>query len=212
MSEQHLTLPGDPPLEARFQSVGRILAIIAPPHPLMGGTLDNPVVEALAEGFIASGISTLRFNYRGVQDSGGEPSGRLSDCVEDYSRAARWARAQDIDWLIFGGYSFGAVSAIHTHLGGLDCHAIAAVSPPTAMLTAEQMSKLDCLYSLCQGAQDSYIDRNKSSELLTHVPWGEYSLIAGADHFFAGQLDKVTAFASRLGGSLVTAHAAEAKH
>jgi alpha/beta superfamily hydrolase len=202
MKEEHLTLAGTPALEARYRPAGRNLAIIAPPHPLYGGLLDNPVLEALADGYGAAGVSTLRFNYRGTGESQGVASGELAHGVEDYRRAVEWALAGNFGWLVFGGYSFGGVSAIHTHLGGLDCRAIAAVSPPHARLRNEHMEKLRCLYCVCYGDRDSMVDGAKTTALLTHAPQTQRTVIAGADHFFAEQLGALSEFASALAKQL----------
>jgi alpha/beta superfamily hydrolase len=46
-------------------------AVLAGPHPLLGGDLDNNVVRALADGLAERGLATLRFNYRGAGRSQG---------------------------------------------------------------------------------------------------------------------------------------------
>src|SRR3569623_2927047 len=48
-------------------------AVIAHPHPLFGGTMDNKVVQTVARAFVQSGWVTLRFNFRGVGASQGAP-------------------------------------------------------------------------------------------------------------------------------------------
>jgi alpha/beta superfamily hydrolase len=45
--------------------------VLAGPHPLLGGSMDNNVVRALAEGLARRDRATLRFNYRGVGGSEG---------------------------------------------------------------------------------------------------------------------------------------------
>ena len=45
----------------------RGVAVIAHPHPLFGGTLDNKVVQTLARAFTQAGWTAVRFNFRGVQ-------------------------------------------------------------------------------------------------------------------------------------------------
>ncbi|MFQ5430506.1 MAG: alpha/beta hydrolase [Phycisphaerae bacterium] len=47
--------------------------LIAGPHPLLGGELENNVVRALAAGFAAAGAAALHFNYSGVGRSTGGP-------------------------------------------------------------------------------------------------------------------------------------------
>ncbi len=46
-------------------------AVVAGPHPLLGGDMRNNVVVGLSEGLAARGVVVLRFNYRGVGGSEG---------------------------------------------------------------------------------------------------------------------------------------------
>ena len=47
------------------------LGLVAHPHPLYGGTMDNKVAQTLARGFVALGYAAVRMNFRGVGDSEG---------------------------------------------------------------------------------------------------------------------------------------------
>ena len=47
-------------------SAPRALAVVAHPHPLYGGTMDNKVVTTVARAFGERGAATFRFNFRGV--------------------------------------------------------------------------------------------------------------------------------------------------
>jgi len=49
----------------------RGVAVIAHPHPLFGGTMDNKVVQTLARAYVQCGWSAVRFNFRGVGGSAG---------------------------------------------------------------------------------------------------------------------------------------------
>jgi alpha/beta superfamily hydrolase len=49
-------------------------AVLAGPHPLLGGNMHNNVVRALGDGLAERGLLTLRFNYRGVGHSEGPPA------------------------------------------------------------------------------------------------------------------------------------------
>jgi alpha/beta superfamily hydrolase len=49
----------------------RGFALVAHPHPLYGGTMENKVAQTLARTFVALGYATARFNFRGVGESEG---------------------------------------------------------------------------------------------------------------------------------------------
>lgn len=49
----------------------RGIALVAHPHPLFGGTMDNKVAQTLARTFAGLGYATARFNFRGVGASEG---------------------------------------------------------------------------------------------------------------------------------------------
>jgi alpha/beta superfamily hydrolase len=51
----------------------RAAAVLAGPHPLLGGNMHNNVVRALGDGLAHKGMLTLRFDYRGVGRSQGPP-------------------------------------------------------------------------------------------------------------------------------------------
>lgn len=60
----------DLPDGAQFPSP-RGIALVAHPHPLYGGTMDNKVAQTLARAFVALGYATARMNFRGVGASAG---------------------------------------------------------------------------------------------------------------------------------------------
>jgi alpha/beta superfamily hydrolase len=60
----------------------RGIALVAHPHPLYGGTMENKVVQTLARAFVGMGYIVARFNFRGVGESEGthdEGRGEVDD-------------------------------------------------------------------------------------------------------------------------------------
>ena len=88
----------------------RGVAVIAHPHPLYGGTMDNKVVQTLARAFVQCGWRAVRFNFRGVGGSAGvhdHGQGELQDLlavVQDQAPEGALALA---------GFSFGAFVTSH---------------------------------------------------------------------------------------------------
>lgn len=92
----------------------RGVAVIAHPHPLFGGTLDNKVVQTLARAFVQCGYTAVRFNFRGVGASGGvhdEGRGELQDLLAVVQQLAP-AGPQPTP-LALAGFSFGAFVTSH---------------------------------------------------------------------------------------------------
>jgi alpha/beta superfamily hydrolase len=92
----------------------RGVALIAHPHPLFGGTLDNKVVQTLARSFIELGYATVRANFRGVgATEGTHDEGRGE--VDDMAAVLAYAQAQfGSAPPVLAGFSFG--SFVQTHL------------------------------------------------------------------------------------------------
>ena len=86
------------------------VAVIAHPHPLFGGTMDNKVVQTLARAFTQSGWTAARFNFRGVGGTAGthdEGGGELEDMLAVVAATA----PQGL--ICLAGFSFGAFVTTH---------------------------------------------------------------------------------------------------
>ncbi len=91
------------------ESASRGVAVIAHPHPLFGGTMDNKVVQTLARAFVQAGWTAVRFNFRGVGASQGaydEGRGEVADMLAVVEQTATGP-------LALAGFSFGAHVTSH---------------------------------------------------------------------------------------------------
>ena len=82
----------------------RGVALVAHPHPLFGGTLDNKVAQTLARTFVDLGYEAWRPNFRGVGESEGkhdEGQGEVDDLEAVYKHLAKQP-------IVLAGFSFGA--------------------------------------------------------------------------------------------------------
>ena len=100
--EVAVNLPEDAP---------RAMALVAHPHPLHGGTLDNKVAQTLAKTFAALGYVALRFNFRGAGRSEGtfdEGVGETDDALAALAFGRREFAAIEAKPPVLGGFSFGS--------------------------------------------------------------------------------------------------------
>ncbi|MGH8799257.1 MAG: alpha/beta hydrolase [Casimicrobiaceae bacterium] len=85
----------------------RGIALIAHPHPLQGGTMDNKVVQTLAKTFAALGYASVRFNFRGVGASAGQFDDGAGE-TDDAMAALAYGRDRWGDLpVVLAGFSFG---------------------------------------------------------------------------------------------------------
>jgi uncharacterized protein len=96
-------------------SAPRGIALVAHPHPLFGGTMDNKVAQTLARTLTGLNYVTYRSNFRGVGQTEGEHDAGVGErddlrAVLDHMRAD--AGHRDLP-LVLAGFSFGTVVLSH---------------------------------------------------------------------------------------------------
>ena len=162
-------------------SGGAMGAVISHPHPPRGGDMLNPVVKTLAETLFAGGISTLRFNFRGV----GKSTGTFDDGrgeQDDVLAAISFMEEQGNREILLAGYSFGAwVNAyILTQRKLLPA---VFVAPPINLFSFNFQALRGKVGLIICGDQDKYCPTERiesvAAELACHL-----NIIPEADHFF----------------------------
>ena len=158
----------------------RGVALVAHPHPLFGGTLDNKVVQALARAFVELGYSAWRPNFRGVGASEGvHDEGRGE--VDDLAAVLAHLKA---DRPVLAGFSFGA--AVQTRLAQ-------RVKPERMVLVGLAVKHLEAMpvppdTILIHGEVDATVP------LADVLAWAlpqdlPVVVVPGADHFFHRRLN-----------------------
>jgi alpha/beta superfamily hydrolase len=83
------------------------LALVAHPHPLYGGTMDNKVTQTLARTFVSLGYATARMNFRGVGKSEGVHDAGLGE-TDDMAHLLNFMQHKYPGLpLVLSGFSFG---------------------------------------------------------------------------------------------------------
>lgn len=86
------------------------VAVLAHPHPLFGGSMDNKVVQTLARAFVQAGWEVVRFNFRGVGASAGVHDAGRGEAEDLLAVVEQVAPSGPI---ALAGFSFGAFVTTH---------------------------------------------------------------------------------------------------
>jgi uncharacterized protein len=93
----------------------RGMALVAHPHPLFGGSMDNKVAQTLARTLVQLKYVTYRANFRGVGATEGEHDNGIGE-QDDLRAVLDYMRAQpgqaDVP-LVLAGFSFGTFVLSH---------------------------------------------------------------------------------------------------
>ena len=161
------------------------VVVICHPHPQHGGTMDNKVVQTIARAFVALGWRAVRFNFRGIGNSGGvwdEGRGEVDDALAVI--AAQRGAGQP---LVLAGFSFGAyvaASAARSLPAGEQPRRLLLVGPAVVNFDVAPVSQ-DTL--VIHGEADDVVP------LSAVLEWARPQVlpvlvVPGVGHFFHGQL------------------------
>lgn len=169
----------------------RGFAIVAHPHPLYQGNMDNKIVYILAKAFIEQQYLTVKFNFRGVGESEGnyaEGKGEIEDIIA-VTRMIReqYDTAPEQLPLILAGFSFG---------GAIQAHAAQQLNPYKLILVAPSVERMNApavvnhaRHTLViQGDQDTIVPLQSVLDWATPQTL-PVTVIPGAEHFFHGKLN-----------------------
>ena len=162
-------------------------AVIAHPHPLFGGTMDNKVVQTLARAFVLSGWRAVRFNFRGVGASEGaydEGRGELQDLLAVVAHSAPDGA------LALAGFSFGAFVTSHA------VAALAARDPQAVVLVGTAASRFAVAPIAPELHERTLVLHGEADDtvpLADAMAWARpqvlpVTVVPGGGHFFHGQL------------------------
>jgi len=190
-------------------SEGNAGAVIAPPHPYLGGDMENNVVACVAKNLAHRGLVTLRFNYRGVGKSQGRAESQQEafeyfwqtnkvkdeeDFIEDVIGAIvflQGLRKRKIIPIHLIGYSFGAYVAAHACMRR-SAKSLSLISPPVARMDFSPLEQSP-LPKLIVCSNDDFacsIDEIRKAYEQFHSP-KKLEIIPSEGHFFIGKEDRV---------------------
>lgn len=170
---------------------GNPVAVICHPHPLHGGTMANKVVHIIADALNKLGVTTLRFNFRGVGHSAGRYDHGDGE-VDDLVAAVSWLKERYSEaplWL--AGFSFGSFVAFSAHKK-VGAERLLLVAPPVGRFPFESKDAVEIPWMVIQGGKDDVVSPEAVSVWVHRCKnKPHYEWFADADHFFHGRINRI---------------------
>jgi hypothetical protein len=161
--------------------------VVAHPHPLRGGSMDNNVVIALCQGLQAAGIASLRFDFRGVGRSEGKYGEGVDEVFDVLGALAFLAEQPEIasDRVGLAGYSFGARVSLAAAPKAPQLRALLCVAPPLREpLPAD--AQPGCPLLVMVGDHDGVLAEG-AERYASYLPDPQrLHVVPGTDHFWRG--------------------------
>ncbi len=185
---------GDLHLEGLYHRGEHQPAVIAPPHPYYGGSMDSPVLNETAYSFYRLKHASLRFNFKGVGASQGQMTDSTQSAVEDYRAAVTQIllTCPDHEKVIAGGYSYGSYVAFRTALEDPRIEKLLLIAPPVRLMDFTALEDIRLETHVIAAGRDDYAPLPKVKDLvnrnLEHV---HLHVIEMADHFFSRGLGEI---------------------
>ncbi|WP_342119224.1 alpha/beta hydrolase [Pseudoduganella sp. OTU4001] len=167
------------------------IALVAHPHPLYGGTMENKVAQTLARTFVTMGYVAARINFRGVGASEGvhdHGHGETDDMQILYNYMVQRYPGLPV---ALSGFSFGTF--VQSHLA----QRLAAAGTPAERLVL--VGTAAAKWQIADVPADTILIHGENDETIPLTDVLDYArpqdipviVIPGADHFFHRKLGHI---------------------
>ena len=164
------------------------IAVLCHPHSQYGGSMHDGVLQNMVDAMGPLGITCVRFNFRGVGQSGGQFDDGVGE-IEDVLAITNWAQNR---WpglsTVLGGYSFGAAMALIA--ASRIEHSVAKlvlIAPPIQMIESDGALSIDSCVIV--GGRDTIVSAAAAAQYFGD----QLKVLSQADHFFAGADTEIAA-------------------
>lgn len=154
--------------------------------------MHNKVVFRVAAGLIDAGLTTLRFNFRGVGSSTGEHN-EIEGGREDVQDALNYLRANyPGEEITLAGFSFGSRTGMEVGLSDASVVRLISIGTPV-----EKYNDYDFLTAVkkpilfIHGDKDEFCSVESLRSLTDRIPHAEVVIFENCGHFFDEHLSQL---------------------
>lgn len=170
----------------------RGVALVCHPHPLGGGTMHNKVVFRASAGLIDAGLTTLKFNFRGVGASTGDHN-EIEGGREDVRDALNYLKANyPGEEITLAGFSFGSRTGMEAGMSDPDVARLISIGTPV-----EKYHDYDFLTAVkkpiifIHGDKDEFCSVESLRSLTDRIPHADVVIFETCGHFFDEHLSQL---------------------
>ena len=172
----------------------RGLALVAHPHPLYGGTMDNKIAQPLARAFVALGYVAVRMNFRGVGKSEGEHDAGHGETDDMALLLAHMQKQYPNVPVALAGFSFGTFVQSQ-----LQQRLIAQGTPAERLVLVGSAAGKWAMPDVPENTILIHGELDETIPLSAVLDWARPQdlpviVIPGADHFFHRKLQHIKNF------------------
>jgi len=170
----------------------RGVGLVCHPHPLGGGTMHNKVVFRAAAGLIDAGLTTLRFNFRGVGASTGTHS-EIEGGMEDVRTARDYLAAEyPGEDVTLAGFSFGSRTGIAVGMSDDRVGRLISIGTPVEKYRDyEFLTPVTKPILFVHGDKDEFCSVESLRSITDQIPHAEVVIFENCGHFFDEHLNEL---------------------
>ena len=182
---------------------GASVALVLPPHPQYGGTMNNRIVYETYNCFYKNKFSVIRINFRGVEKSDGifdNGQGELSDAAAALDWIEKENPGYSQCWV--SGFSFGALICMQLIMRRPEVNKFVTISPQPNLFDFTFLSPCPISGTIIYGKNDelvkvdSILNMKKRLSMQKNIDV-KFDSITNANHFYKNKEKELAVLVDR---------------
>ena len=183
---------------SKGEQQGSPVALVLPPHPQYGGTLNNRIAYESYNSFYKNNFSVIRINFRGVEKSDGvfdNGQGELSDAAATLDWIEKENPGYSQCWV--SGFSFGALICMQLIMRRPEVNKFIAISPQPNVYDFTFLAPCPISGLITYGKNDELVSEDSILSLKKRLMMQKnievkFNPIINANHFYKGKEKELT--------------------